>query len=222
MNLPTASSVTSPARIAGGNVRHIPSLDGLRAASIFLVLLGHGNLSIPYHGLVADHFWFFLSDGHLGVTVFFVISGYLITYLLRREQEKTGRIDLRAFYLRRMLRIFPACYTFLIVLAVLVTLGIIPLSVTDLALSATYTWNYRFFTLPWNLTAHTSAFAPQSWYAGHLWSLSLEEQFYLVWPPLLVWVGLKRGLKVAFGIIIAEPFLRVAPHFLVHPYAVLA
>src|ERR1039457_3128966 len=93
----------------------IPSLDGLRAISIFMVLIGHALFS--YHG---EHQvgWSYLGNGDLGVSIFFVISGFLITALLLREFEKNGAISLRRFYLRRALRILPTFYVFL--LAVLI------------------------------------------------------------------------------------------------------
>ncbi|MBE7157036.1 MAG: acyltransferase [Rhodospirillales bacterium] len=163
---PAAATPDILAGASGRKTRHIPSLDGLRAASILIVLLGHGSGSIPLHGAGVDWVWVFLNDGHLGVTTFFVISGYLITYLLRREWEKTGGIDLGAFYVRRILRIFPAFYLFLGVVTLLVCIKAIPHTVTDLWLAATYTWNYRFFTQSWNPTVAFSPLEPHLGISG--------------------------------------------------------
>ena len=207
----------TPALASAPAKGRIPSLDGLRAASILLVMLGHGHMSFPLHGVWAERFWTVANNGHLGVTVFFVISGFLITTLLRGEMEKSGRISLKAFYQRRTLRIFPAFYVFLAVVALLAHGGLIPLNRTQLALAATYTMNYQPLSAPWNLNAHHEALSPEVWYTGHLWSLSVEEQFYLFWPLLLAAAGLGRGAWIAFGIMCAEPFLRVATHFLVPP-----
>ena len=88
MNLHVAPANAVPLHPANQNTRHIPSLDGLRAVSIVLVLLAHGRYSIPWHGWAAEHFWLFFDNGQLGVQIFFVISGYLITYLLRPRVRK--------------------------------------------------------------------------------------------------------------------------------------
>jgi peptidoglycan/LPS O-acetylase OafA/YrhL len=89
----------------------IPSLDGLRAVSIAMVLLSHALVSTT----VRQSKWLpLLADGDLGVSVFFVISGFLITSLLLYEEHTTGRINLREFYLRRFFRIVPPFYAFLL------------------------------------------------------------------------------------------------------------
>jgi peptidoglycan/LPS O-acetylase OafA/YrhL len=100
---------------------HLPSLDGLRAISICLVLLGHlsGTQNLGY--LLPG-----LGDiAHLGVVVFFVISGFLITTLLIKEHAKTGRVSLKLFYARRALRIFPASYAFLACVSALWFMGLL-------------------------------------------------------------------------------------------------
>jgi peptidoglycan/LPS O-acetylase OafA/YrhL len=169
----------------------IPSLDGLRALSIGFVLLGHlcgtqGFVkAIPHVG----------GLGELGVRVFFVISGFLITTLLLKEWRDTGSISIRDFYLRRVFRIFPAFYAFLICVLLLAALGVIRLRPFDALAAATYTMNYH----------------PQrSWWVGHLWSLSVEEQFYLLWPLLLRLASPARGVWVAAAAVLAAPFVRVA------------
>ena len=136
----------------------IPSLDGLRALSIALVMTSH---SIPG----THSFWFRLIFLHadLGVRVFFVISGFLITSLLLQERS----ISLRLFYIRRTLRILPAFLLFVGTVAVLNALGVIFVPPGNWVYVLTYTFNYD--THP-------------PWVLGHLWSLSVEEQFYLLWP----------------------------------------
>jgi peptidoglycan/LPS O-acetylase OafA/YrhL len=165
----------------------ISSLDGLRAISILLVLGGHlvGTANYPAFGL-AFGLW-----ADLGVRIFFVISGYLITALLLREHDRTGRISLPAFYIRRTRRIFPAFYAYLAVIAL--TVG---LPWSDLWHAATYTTNYHLDPA-------------RSWYVGHLWSLSVEEQFYLLWPLVLVLAG-RRALPIAVGAIVLAPLARAA------------
>ena len=142
------------------------SLDGLRAVSILLVLLGHvaGTRDFGSGQLgIGDY-------AHLGVVVFFVISGFLITSLLVSEHRRNGRVSLRLFYARRALRIFPASYAYVAALFVLWTCGLLPITPRDLWHAVTYTVNHQ---------------PDVSWYTGHLWSLSVEEQFYFVWPALL-------------------------------------
>jgi peptidoglycan/LPS O-acetylase OafA/YrhL len=138
--------------------RHLPALDGLRAVAVGLVILGHAGLG-----------WFIPGD--LGVSIFFVLSGFLITWLLLAEHDTTGTISLRGFYLRRTLRIFPAYYTFLMLsYAADWVLGHRwPLPLTLSAL--TYTVNY------YNALTQTHAGT-----IAHAWSLGVEEQFYLLWP----------------------------------------
>src|SRR5579864_8224464 len=123
-------SLDSDSRQPGGTMsthsagNRIPSLDGLRAVSILLVIVGHlgGNVGT---GVLLSAF---------GVQVFFVLSGFLITTLLQNERAKTGETDLVAFYRRRCFRIFPAAYTYIAVIALLS-----PLSRRGLIYAATYT-----------------------------------------------------------------------------------
>lgn len=174
----------------------IPSLDGFRAISILMVLYGHlvGTRNFPT--AVVRPFDRSLGDlGHLGVLVFFVISGFLITTLLMGEQEKTGTISLKQFYLRRALRIFPAFYVLLLALVTATLLGWIHLTGRDFAFAMTYTVNY---------------YPNHPWQIGHLWSLSIEEQFYLLWPLALLVLRKRRAVILAVAAIFAAPLLRFA------------
>jgi len=168
----------------------IPTLDGLRAISIALVLLGHlsGTRNYPRSLDSLGQF------GNFGVRIFFVISGFLITDLLLRERTKTGSISLRQFYLRRVFRIFPAAYVFMGVIAVLSLRSLIGLNPHDLLFATTYTSNFN---------------PHRSWYVGHLWSLSVEEQFYLLWPAVLALLGVAAGARVAAAVILVSPLVRV-------------
>src|SRR2546425_5872998 len=109
--------------------RRIPSLDGLRATSILMVVVAHvaGTRNcFSLHSIAA------LGDcGNLGVRVFFVISGFLITTLLKEEYERTGSISLRSFYVRRVFRIFPAAYAFIAVMLTLNAAGLIDVPLSD-------------------------------------------------------------------------------------------
>jgi peptidoglycan/LPS O-acetylase OafA/YrhL len=130
---------------------------------------------------------------HLGVLVFFVISGFLITSLLMSEREKTGTISLGKFYLRRVLRIFPAFYALVFALLAATWLGWIDLTGGDFAYALTYTVNY---------------YPDHPWQIGHLWSLSIEEQFYLLWPLGLLVLRQRRALVLALFAILAGPVVR--------------
>jgi len=161
---------------------HMPSLDGLRAVSILMVLLGHlsGTRNFRSVDLGIGNY------AHLGVTVFFVISGFLITSLLISEQTATGGISLKLFYLRRALRILPASYIYLIVLSALCAWGLITVPWVSMICAFTYTINY--------LPGH-------AWQVGHLWSLSVEEQFYLLWPFAFSALGRRRGIGATAAVI---------------------
>jgi peptidoglycan/LPS O-acetylase OafA/YrhL len=172
-----------------GGPQRIPSLDGLRAISITMVVFSHLHLLAPQSVAAA---W--LNFGELGVRVFFVISGFLITGLLLKESEKTGTISLKGFYIRRAFRIFPAALVYLGTIVLLNALGIVTLRPYDALAAATYTMNYH-----WD----------RAWHLGHMWSLSVEEQFYLFWPALMLLAGVRRGLLVAAAFVLIAPAVRV-------------
>jgi glycosyltransferase involved in cell wall biosynthesis/peptidoglycan/LPS O-acetylase OafA/YrhL len=178
-----------PPRSQSGKTEHLPSLDGLRAISISLVLLGHLNGT---RGFAT----FDLGIGNyaqLGVFVFFVISGFLITRLMLLEHIKNGRVSLKLFYERRALRLFPASYAFIGIVSLLTLAGIFHLRPTDLWHAATYTVNF----LP-----------NRGKQIGHLWSLSVEEQFYMIWPLTFVLLGPKRARWAILGVILLGPVAR--------------
>ncbi len=175
--------------------RSIPSLDGLRALAVGTVLLGHSQSRL------LDYIWLEpFRMGALGVACFFVISGFLITSLLIKDIDTSGKIDLRRFYIRRAFRIFPAFYTYLLVIAVL-KLGLHydatpdPIHLGGYLAAATYSWNY----VP----------NPHGWLVSHTWSLSLEEQFYLVWPLCLCLFSPRMCLKVTVAAIALSPIARL-------------
>lgn len=168
--------------------RDIPSLDGLRAISVSLVLLGH--LGGTRNFLRLPEFVNYYAN--FGVRVFFVISGFLITSILLKEQARNGRISLKGFYLRRALRIFPAAYAYIIAVCAIAGIGL-----RHFATAALYVSNYD-YSRPWLL--------------GHLWSLAVEEQFYLLWPLALVLFFAWRK-AIAIAVICIAPLLRTAYFF---------
>jgi len=137
--------------------------------------------------------------GNLGVRVFFIISGYLITTLLIREYKSTGTISLAKFYFNRTFRIFPAFYAFVAVIIVTSHLGFIQLCDGDLLHAVTYTTNYHYH---------------RAWELGHIWSLAVEEQFYLLWPAILLCFGLHGGFIASGAYLLIGPAVRVVTwHF---------
>jgi peptidoglycan/LPS O-acetylase OafA/YrhL len=182
-------------------VRNIPSLDGMRASSIVLVILAHSGWFFPQWISNSLVFRSVVGNGRNGVAVFFVISGYLITTLLRREFERTGTISLKRFYFRRSMRIFPPFYAMLAVMAVLWGLGWIPENSRSFIAAATYTY----------------ALVPgaNGYFIAHSWSLSIEELFYLFWPfAFLAWHQRQRAIQVAFVLVLLMPVLRIMLYFL--------
>jgi peptidoglycan/LPS O-acetylase OafA/YrhL len=156
--------------------RYLPGLDGLRALAVGAVVAYHMDLGWAQGGL-------------LGVGVFFTLSGYLITDLLLGQYERTGGLQLADFWLRRARRLLPALFVMLTVVVAWVTLldrSLLPAVRGAVGASAVYVTNW------WLIAQHSSyfaQFAPPS-PVGHLWSLAVEEQFYLIWPWLL-WLGLR-------------------------------
>ncbi len=158
---------------------YIPSLDGIRALSVVAV--------IAYH---ANKLW--LPGGFLGVEVFFVISGYLITLLLLAESEKSGTVSLRQFWLRRARRLLPALWVVLlgvVVFAALFQREILGALRGDVVAALVYGFNW--FQI-WVGTSYFTSFEFVP--LRHLWSLAVEEQFYLIWPIVML-VVVKFGKR---------------------------
>ncbi len=173
---------------------YIPSLDGIRALSVLAVIVYHAN-----------KLW--LPGGFLGVEVFFVISGYLITLLLLAESEKSGTVSLKQFWLRRARRLLPALWT--VVLGVVVFAAIFQRDILgtlrgDVVAALFYGFNW--FQI-WVGTSYFTSFEFVP--LRHLWSLAVEEQFYLIWPIVMLIVAKfgKRRLPIVsavfFGLAVA-------------------
>jgi peptidoglycan/LPS O-acetylase OafA/YrhL len=170
---------------------HFPQLDGFRGLAILLVVVGHVlqfGFEIPAGG----------NLGALGVLLFFVLSGFLITGLLDREMLQTGHISLSRFYIRRILRLFPALFCFLALLCLLIELGLI----TDTA---------------WYSIVACLIYVRNIWGRGasttHIWSLSLEEQFYMLWPWMMRVSSRTAALWIAIaGVLSVSVFRMTAIH----------
>jgi peptidoglycan/LPS O-acetylase OafA/YrhL len=162
-------------------LKRIPSLDGLRAISICLVIAGHWTNT--HYGVDSAS-----AYANLGVRIFFVISGFLITTLLLKEEEKTGTINLRNFYVRRAYRILPAAFAFMLPMFVIYWHE---LRWQEMAAAVFFVMNFDFHK-PWSI--------------GHLWSLGVEEQFYFLWPGIFKSIRRHR-VGVLLGVIVGAPFV---------------
>ena len=173
-------SIPAPPPVGARHASYLPQLDGFRALAVTAVML--------------DHFWFAGSSlGHLGVRLFFVLSGFLITAGLIADRERGDAVGgdrpgiLFRFYARRFLRIFPPYYLLVAIMA---------LSVPEVA--QTLKWHLLYLT---NLyEARHNAFIP--WQVGHFWSLAVEEQFYLLWPFVVLLAPRRWLAHVFIGVIL--------------------
>lgn len=177
-------------RLVSPNVR-LKALDGIRAVAISLVIAAHALNTVS--NAKAKHIM--LADG---VSIFFVLSGFLITSLLLREHDTFGRVNLKEFYIRRVRRIIPAFYVFLVVIGILGLVKVIHFATTDWLSAFAFVNNYA---------------TTRSWWLGHTWSLCNEEQFYLLWPFVIAAGGRLWGIRIALAIIALDPLIRIASYF---------
>ena len=170
-------------------MKYIKQLDAVRAIAVLLVMISHW---VP-----PDYFINKLPNGPLGVDIFFVLSGFLIAWILLANRQKAEAEDLgkgtiiKNFYVRRTLRIFPIYY-------ILISLLLIFHSYTDTDIRTSYPWYFTY-------TSNFHIYNQGTWYGvgivSHLWSLAVEEQFYLIWPALMLFVNRKYLLHVIYGFI---------------------
>ncbi|MCA9434841.1 MAG: acyltransferase [Candidatus Omnitrophica bacterium] len=177
-------------------MKHVPALDSLRGIAVLLVVFHHFK-------------W--LGIGWIGVQIFFVLSGFLITSILWEQKDRRLRHYLGRFYWRRILRIFPVYYGFLFAVSLAYLSVGEPVAFGDLApWLFSYTYNFARFFEP-----------EMTWrYFGHLWSLAIEEQFYLVWPFVVYWVSKRSFLRLCIALVMVAPLFRWAAglYFLAHDY----
>jgi len=181
------------------NKKLIPSLNGIRAICIILVIGSHMNRCFNFpqkYSRILN----LMFNGVLGVNVFFVLSGFLITYLLLKEEDQFKTISLEKFYKRRVIRIFPVYYLLLLVYFILSILRIISFTNLQWFTSLTYTKNV----------------GGGSWIDGHLWSLGVEEQFYIFWPIVFKYFSKNTRINIAKTILIVSPFYRILSYKYFH------
>jgi len=181
----------SDATLAGSS--RIPSLDGLRAVSVMMVMVFHAFSGGAYPRVITAAVGV-IGDGGLGVFTFYIISGFLITTLLLREERRSGRIRLTHFYVRRAFRILPAYYVFLLGVGLLTLCGRVIVNPKEILQCATFTRMYFF--------------GSRSDYLGHTWSLCAEEHFYLIWPAMLVLATRRSTILFGLVVIVLGPFVR--------------
>ncbi|NKF22956.1 acyltransferase family protein [Solimonas marina] len=168
----------------------IDGLDGLRAISILIVLIGHGAHTVGVPVFMQT----FSEMGIVGVELFFTISGFIITHLLLRERARDGNIDLRKFWWRRALRIVPPFAAAALGIAIAAAAGIIQ-------------WHWTSFIGAVTLTKDTTLL-PGDWFFGHIWSLSLEEQFYLLWPLVFAFaLNTQRTMWLLLALVIGNALI---------------
>jgi peptidoglycan/LPS O-acetylase OafA/YrhL len=160
----------------------IPGLDGIRALSIILVLFAH----------LTDGITPWSRYGAFGVESFFVLSGYLITWLLCMEEDKRGAISLLSFYMRRALRILPPAFLYIAVASLIGLLGLASVAPNEPFYCALFVRNFM---------------VSGSTHLGHFWSLAIEEQFYLLWPVAFLLLRSDRRRLFFSGVLfLAAPF----------------
>jgi len=201
-----ADAPSRPARATTSNrLTYLPGLDGLRAISVVAVLLYHADLD-----------W--IPGGFLGVEVFFVISGYLITLLMLNERESTGALDMRHFWLRRARRLLPALYALLAGVAVYSVFFLrenLAKLRDDILAAFFYVTNWY---LIFSQTSYFDRLGRPSM-LRHLWSLAVEEQFYLLWP-IAMWAMLRffrarvqpMAIMMASGVLASTILMAVLYH----------
>ena len=186
------------------NIVKFEGLNALRGIAALLVVLHHGEALKATNGIENFEWLGLFRNGGNAVTFFFVLSGFLITYLLLKEHDRTGTIKVKTFYLKRSLRIWPL-YFLLVFIGTIGVALVMPLLNLPYELPYTLgqTWYYFLFFVPGLVT----------FYYGHhflepLWSIGVEEVFYLLWAPLFKWSKIKILRLILFVLI-----LKLKPDF---------
>ena len=201
--------MSSASRAAPGNAlerqAHLPALDGLRGMAILLVILLHGTEALNRVQPVRSGVLAVTNVGYTGVDLFFVLSGFLITGILLDAKGAPGYF--RNFYARRLLRIFPLYYAYLVVI-----FGVLPL--VPIALPRTYgelhahqAWYWSYLSNVFN--AMNGGWRVDGALTTHFWSLAVEEQFYLVWPSVVLFLSPKALRNTCIAVILGAPLLRL-------------
>lgn len=217
MGYPTSYNDRASRNVDPHHVFYHPELDVLRFLAFLAVFFHHALPRKPSHYLSyglspAATEWLLdaKAAGAYGVDLFFVLSSYLITELLLREHAANGRFSVSRFYIRRALRIWPLYFTFLAV-----TVLIVPRIFPDDEFGLKYITSFALFAGNWVCAIYGLPFSV----AAPLWSISVEEQFYLSWPLLLLLFGVNRIKQLAAGMIVIALAMRglLAAYEVEHP-----
>ena len=193
---------------------HLPVLDGIRGMAIALIVIYHAVLSVRFKPtVILDRVVLRVVEfGWTGVDLFFVLSGFLITGILYEAKNKQGYF--RNFYARRILRIFPIYYGFLCFLFIILPRLASPSEQLS-ALLGDHVWYSTYLVNVW--------VALNDWHpfplVSHLWSLAVEEQFYLVWPWIVFLLSRRALMSVCLGLVASSLVVRVASHATGFPLA---
>lgn len=195
-----AEPVPAPRRLG-----HVPGLDGLRGLAVLLVVVSHLNLLVPRLDItrvqLVDGA---IEGGYLGVDIFFVLSGFLITALLLQEERGTGQVAFGGFYARRALRLLPALY-FMLLCHAFYTVATDLYWPTEAASIKAAVFYYSNWLVVYDLSDIALG-------TNHLWSLAVEEQFYLIWPAVLVGLlGLRRSARTV-TVVLGVAIVAIAVH----------
>jgi len=190
------------------NISFFEGLNSLRFFAAFLVVMHHVETIRLKNGLFNLQWLGLFRNGSNAVIFFFVLSGFLITYLLLKESNKTGTVSIKHFYIKRMLRIWPL-YFLLVIIGTLLVPEVFGLIGVNYVMPYTFgqTWFYFLFFLPGLVT----------FFFGHhllepLWSIGIEEVFYLIWAPLFK-IGKNKILPILLSIIAIKVVLMVLAEF---------
>jgi peptidoglycan/LPS O-acetylase OafA/YrhL len=198
--------VSNPNRSLVYSGERIDTLDGVRGLALLAVLVDHSAIWITPTSVLDRVVQAFTGSGWAGVDLFFVLSGFLITGILL--DAKGGQNYFKNFYARRVLRIFPVYY---LTIALVLLLSFVPMvqhhfpdAAAEIRRVQPWYWTY---TTNFLIAAHGWAAAPMR--STHLWSLAVEEQFYLIWPALVLLVDRRTLTRICIGLLIACPLLRL-------------
>lgn len=196
--------VTKVGNAIAPNLRgHIPALDGIRGAAILVVLLHHSNCTEHADSLVLKVLQRFFASGWVGVDLFFVLSGFLITGILSDAKGRARYFT--DFYLRRVLRIFPLYYGAVALMLVAFPYLFPARQEAHAILAKSQVW-YWTYLINYAIVLVLKGWPPYG--TGHFWSLAVEEQFYLIWPLLIFLLSRKRALHVSMALVVLGPICR--------------
>ncbi|MGN0001878.1 MAG: acyltransferase family protein [Sphingobacterium composti] len=189
-----------------GNIKFFPNLNSLRFFAAILVLIHHGEVIREKNSFLSFADWSFFQNGGSAVRFFFILSGFLITYLLLKEKVSTQKINIKSFYFKRVVRIWPLYF-------LLVAIGVIILPQLFQILHINYAFPYSVNETWWMFLLFVPSLVTFR-YGSHLleplWSIGVEEWFYIIWAPLFKWF--KTPLIFIYSIIVSKIFLLFAIH----------